>query len=146
MKTIIISPHPDDETLGVGGTILKRIKSGHIVAWLLVTSLDKKNYAIKEIKEKENQIKLVNKYYKFSRVFRLNCPTTELDNIPLKKLITSFSKIFNQFKPNEVFLPHPSDAHTDHKKIFDATSSSTKTFRYPFIQKIFCSYLVHVKP
>ena len=35
-------------------------------------------------------------------------------------------------------MPHPSDAHTDHKKIFDATSSSTKTFRYPFIQKIFC--------
>ena len=38
-KTLIIAPHPDDETLGCGGTILRRKNEGAEVAWLIVTSI-----------------------------------------------------------------------------------------------------------
>ena len=30
MKTLIISPHPDDEALGVGGTILKGVLKNNL--------------------------------------------------------------------------------------------------------------------
>ena len=42
MKTIIIAPHPDDEILGCGGTILKRLEEGHEVA-CLITSIKKED-------------------------------------------------------------------------------------------------------
>ena len=35
MKTIVIAPHPDDEVLGVGGTLLRRKAEGANVAWLI---------------------------------------------------------------------------------------------------------------
>jgi LmbE family N-acetylglucosaminyl deacetylase len=39
MKTIVIAPHPDDEVLGVGGTLLRRKAEGEKVAWLIVTAI-----------------------------------------------------------------------------------------------------------
>ena len=44
MKTLVIAPHPDDETIGVGATILKRLKKGDKVAWLLITSMNENYY------------------------------------------------------------------------------------------------------
>ena len=38
-KVLIISAHPDDETLGAGGTILKHQKNGDDVNLLIVTEV-----------------------------------------------------------------------------------------------------------
>ena len=38
-KVIVIAPHPDDETLGCGGTILKHIAKGYSVYWLIITNI-----------------------------------------------------------------------------------------------------------
>ena len=38
-KIIIISAHPDDETLGAGGAILKHKKNGDEIHWLIVTGV-----------------------------------------------------------------------------------------------------------
>ena len=37
MKVLVIAPHPDDEIIGVGGTIAKRVKSGDSVYVCIVT-------------------------------------------------------------------------------------------------------------
>ena len=36
---VVIAPHPDDETLGLGGTILKEKKSGCKIHWIIITSI-----------------------------------------------------------------------------------------------------------
>ena len=75
MRTLIIAPHPDDETLGVGGTILKRIGKKNKVAWLIVTNipLNKKNSKI--VNERNKLIDKVCKAYKFDKVYKLNLAT-----------------------------------------------------------------------
>ena len=42
-KVIVISAHPDDEVLGCGGTLLKHIKNGDEVYWLIVTGISTKH-------------------------------------------------------------------------------------------------------
>ena len=38
-KIIVISAHPDDETLGAGGTLLKHKENGDELYWLIVTNI-----------------------------------------------------------------------------------------------------------
>ena len=89
MKTLVISPHPDDETLGVGGTILKRLKKGHKVALLLITELKNHNNSKKQ---KEEQISKVFKAFKLSKTYRLNIEASKVDQVPLENLFLTLFK------------------------------------------------------
>ena len=41
MKNIlVVAPHPDDETLGCGGTLLKHKKEKDQIHWLIITKID----------------------------------------------------------------------------------------------------------
>lgn len=40
MKIMVISPHPDDETLGAGGTLLRYKSEGHQIYWLNITNVE----------------------------------------------------------------------------------------------------------
>ena len=133
-KTIVIAPHFDDELLGCGGTMLRKSKEGNITSVILVTSLFKKNKK-KNIKEKI--IKDIKKKIKFKNIYELNFEASELTSSNIPSLIEKISAIFKEFKPDEVYVPHLSDIHTDHKIISEATLSCTKWFRYPFIKNIF---------
>jgi len=137
MKSIVISPHPDDEVLGVGGTILKRNSSGHKVAWLIVTSMSTEHgWKKKQIEKRKNEIKKISKFFNFKEVFQLNFPTKKLDTIPKNEIVSEITKIFKLYKPQEIFVPHISDVHSDHKVVSDVISTCTKNFRFPFIKRI----------
>ena len=133
MKTLVIAPHPDDETLGVGGTLLKRLKQGHKIALLIITELKTNDH---KKKEKEDQINKIIKLYKFSKTYRLNIESTKVDEVPMKKLTELIFNIVHKFKPQEIFIPHNTDAHSEHQKIYDAVSSSVKIFRSPFVLRV----------
>jgi LmbE family N-acetylglucosaminyl deacetylase len=72
----------------------------------------------------------------FDEVSSLNFPTTQLDRVPMSDLVAGISNVFRSFEPEEVFVPHPSDVHTDHRIVFDAVSSCTKWFRYPSVKRV----------
>ena len=137
MKSLIISPHPDDEVLGAGGTLFKRksSKKSNSLYWIIVTKLQSNTPKIKVLRRK-NEIKKISKLFGFKKVFQLNFNTTELDSSSKKRLIKDFSDIFKKIKPYELFVPHFSDVHSDHKIVSEVISTCTKNFRFPFIKKI----------
>lgn len=136
-KTLVIAPHPDDEVLGTGGTLLRRKAEGAEVAWLIVTSVSAKSgFSNKKIKQRAGEIKRVTAFFGFDAVFELNFPTTQLDQIPMSNLVTAVSNVFKTFEPEEVFVPHPADVHTDHSAVFNAVAGCTKWFRYPSVKRV----------
>ena len=136
-KTLIVAPHPDDEVLGAGGTLLRRKAEGAAVAWVIVTAATTSlGYSDEKIKQRAKEIQCITSFFDFDSVHELNFPTTQLDKIPTSDLVTAVSDVFNLFEPDEVFVPHPADVHTDHGAVFDAVASCTKWFRYPSIKRV----------
>ena len=139
MKNILfISPHPDDEIIGCGGTLIKYSKNKKInVYWFIATkdssemkwSDKKKNTRISEIKKIEKKLN-------FKKTFFFNKEATKLGEYDYPNLIEYIKKIINRFKINEVFCPSEKDVHTDHQHINKIVKSACKSFRVPSINKI----------
>lgn len=136
-KILFVAVHPDDETLGCGGTIQKHKENGDQIFWLIITKANQKITAIPDIiKKQANYVSLVANEYGFNDWKQLNFLTTELDQYSLGEIINEVSAYINKVKPTHIYLHHFADVHSDHKVAFDAVYSCTKNFRYPFIEKI----------
>lgn len=136
-NVLVIAVHPDDETLGCGGTLLKHKSNGDAVHWLILTSIKEENgFAASVVEARRQEIKTVSSMYGFDGVYGLDFPTMQLDAIPFSKLIGSISDVFGEVEPNIVYLPFKWDVHTDHQVAFRVVYSCTKSFRYPSIKKI----------
>jgi LmbE family N-acetylglucosaminyl deacetylase len=137
-KVIIISAHPDDETLGAGGTILKHKKNGDEVHWLIVTDVfESEGFSNERVLSRKKEIANISKLYSFNNVFNLGYPTMKLDDTILFELVNKISLIFQELQPDTIYLMNRSDAHSDHRIVFDAVMSCTKSFRYPYVKKVF---------
>ena len=133
-RVLVIATHPDDETLGCGGTLLKHKANDDHIHWLICTTLNKNH---KYYLTREKQIKQVSKSFNFNSVHTLPYETTKVDHYNMSEIIEKISKIIKKIKPSIIYLPFMGDVHSDHKKIFEASYSCTKSFRNPFIKKIY---------
>lgn len=137
MKIVVIAPHPDDETLGCGGTLLKLRKKGHDVFWLIVTEMrEEVGFSPARMAEREKEIQRVAKAYGFAELFQLGFPTTQLDKTPVGEIVSRMTGVMKSLEPQIVFLPNRSDAHSDHRIVFEAGFACTKPFRLPSLQKL----------
>ena len=133
-KILVLAVHPDDETLGCGGTLLKHKDNADEINWLICTTIDK---AHNNYYKREDEISKVTKLYNFDSVHNLRLKTMQVDEYSMSELIGKISKVINEVEPSIIYLPFKGDVHSDHRKIFEASYSCTKSFRYPFIKKIY---------
>lgn len=136
-KILVTAVHPDDETLGCGGTLLRHKAAGDEIYWMIVTSMKEEcGFERSAVKTRQDEIEQISSFYGFDGVYDLGFPTTQLDGIPFSKLIDSISDVFEEVSPDIVYLPFKGDVHTDHQAAFRAAYSCTKCFRYTSIKKI----------
>lgn len=136
-KVIVISAHPDDETLGVGGTILKHNTQVDEIYWLILTDIyTNQGYESEQIISREKEIEQVAQLFGFIKTFRLKYPTTTLSPIDVPGIIQKITHIFQEIQPEIIYTPNRSDAHSDHRILFDAVIACTKSFRHPYIKQV----------
>ena len=136
-KVLVVSVHPDDETLGCGGTLLKHYHNGDKLYWLILTAPSKsRGYSDEFISDRKKQIANVAVKYNFEKVIELNHEAGGLYDVDETLLISSISDAVTELQPHTVYTVNRSDVHSDHRIAFDAVISATKSFRYPFIKKL----------
>ncbi|MGN7469340.1 PIG-L deacetylase family protein [Brevibacillus sp. SAFN-007a] len=136
-NVLFIAPHPDDETLGCGGTIFKHVEQGDRVHWLIVTEMkEERGFSAERIALREREIEAVGRKYNFTTIHQLKLPTTKLDEIGMSLIVDRMGSAIRAIQPEVLYIPYPGDVHTDHKYVFDAAVSCTKWFRYSFIKRV----------
>jgi N-acetylglucosamine malate deacetylase 1 len=137
MKILIVSAHPDDESLGAGGTLLKHRAAGDELYWLIMTHVFKEHgYPKQIVNQRKSEIQKVEKALQIVKTFDLEYPTTKLDSTLLPEMILRIGKIMKEINPEIIYLPNRSDIHSDHRITFEALMACTKSFRFPSIKKI----------
>jgi len=116
IKILVIAAHPDDEIIGMGGTIIKLIGKGAKVEILFLSSGDSKQ----KIREKE--AKAVAGFLKVSRIhfMRLLGQSFVFNQNNVAKLISYYRKI----KPDYLYINHENDADLEHKITYQLVSES----------------------
>jgi N-acetylglucosamine malate deacetylase 1 len=110
---------------------------GDSIHWLILTCLDEAHgYTAEQIGRREREIQEVANLYGFSTVSSLNYPCARLDTIAMSELVQRIHAVVEQIKPEVVYLPNRSDAHSDHRVAFEAIGGATKSFRCPFIRRM----------
>ena len=136
-KVLVVAVHPDDETLGCGGALLKHKANGDEIHWLICTAMHEKNgFSQSVIMKRKKEIDAVAELYAFDNTHHLDLNAMKVDEYAMSDLIAKISLVIKVVQPGVIYLPFKGDVHSDHRKIFEAAYSCTKSFRYPFIRKI----------
>jgi LmbE family N-acetylglucosaminyl deacetylase len=138
-KNLFISVHPDDETLGCGGAILKQNELGSENNWLIITAPTMDHpygFTSDMIKQRESEVDRVSKLLSFNKTIQLGFPTQLLDEINFRDLVMNIDQVINEIQPHVIYFINRSDIHSDHRIAFQAIYSCTKNFRKPFIEEL----------
>ncbi|MFL2755376.1 MAG: PIG-L deacetylase family protein [Gammaproteobacteria bacterium] len=136
-KVLVVAPHPDDETLGCGGTILKHANQGDEIHWLVLTTV--KNSTLFDESYQTNrdaELEKVRKFYNFTSFRQLDFKTAELDSYAKKDLIDAVKKEVIEVNPCLIYLPYSEDPHSDHRIAFEILEAVCKKFRLKKLKSV----------
>ncbi len=134
-KALIIAPHPDDETLGAGGTIKKFTANKIDVSVLIVAGHTPPIYSKKSYDKTVSEAKKVFKFLGIKKYKFLNYPATMLSSIATNELNSSIRSYIEEIGPDTVFIPF-SDRHIDHRIIFDSCVVACRPIRDNYPSKV----------
>jgi LmbE family N-acetylglucosaminyl deacetylase len=137
MKILVLAGHPDDEVLGVGGTIARMTsekdffnptKGKHDVrVGILSRGLDARGKASDEQKKK---MKLNMNHALMTlgvkRMYLADLPDNQFDSIPLLKIVKIIESWVSDFQPDIIFTHSMKDLNIDHRITGHATLIATR--------------------
>ena len=124
-RVLVVAPHPDDETLGVGGTIAKYSAQGDEVFVLMVSGHLPPIYSRKAYEETVSEAYSAFSVLGVEKSEFLEIPATMIGDQPLHEVNARISKVVNDFNPHIVLCPYP-DRHIDHRLVFDSVMVATR--------------------
>lgn len=130
MNVLVIAPHPDDEVLGCGGTILKHKYSGDKVHLCIVTKVYTPDWSEEYISRKSIEIVTSSEILGIEHTSFLDFPTVNLDTFPQKDLNNKIYRIVTETKPDIAYIPHGGDLHRDHRLVFEASLVALRPFSH----------------
>ncbi|KPK89732.1 hypothetical protein AMJ80_09365 [bacterium SM23_31] len=140
MNVLIIAAHPDDEVLGVGGTISRHVDEGDDVYTVIMSWGVASRYEPEFIQQqKANALNA-------SKILSVNEPVfiglggadKRFDEFPFLDIIKPIEENIQRFKPDILYTHHRGDSNTDHQITFKATMSAARVISPFLVNKILC--------
>ena len=120
MKILVIAPHPDDEVLGMGGTIKKLSKKNKIILCVVSEGATAQYKDKKMIKVRRDSCKKTAKILGISQTIFLDYPDMRL-NLSHLDINKKLEEIIEKYKPEIVYTAPKNDLNLDHQMVFNST-------------------------
>lgn len=141
-KILVIAAHPDDEIIGLGGTLRKHVKKGDEVEVLILgdgkTSRDIKYKKIKDdvkrssVSETKKALNVLG-IKKFQREF---LPDNRFDCLVLLDIVKIISSYVQKYSPTIIYTHHYGDLNVDHQLTSEAVIIATRPIEFPELREL----------
>jgi N-acetylglucosamine malate deacetylase 1 len=127
IRVLVFAAHPDDEVLGMGGTIALYALRSHEVRVVCVTDGSSTQYAgdAARQEQKNNEALAAAEALGVSDYVHLDLPDMRLDTVPHVDLNAVVEEHVREFGPEVVYTAHP-DVNRDHRALFDSVAVATR--------------------
>jgi LmbE family N-acetylglucosaminyl deacetylase len=143
MKILIIGSHPDDEVLGVAGTLIKHRNSNHKLFIHILTDghssrVNQPQYDIVKIDKRVVSAQKVAEYLNVDDLYLSSYKDQRLDTIPMIEIVHEIESYAKKIKPDVVYTHHRGDVNFDHKKVFEASLNAFRSVGDNYPKGFFC--------
>jgi LmbE family N-acetylglucosaminyl deacetylase len=136
MNVLVIAAHPDDETIGCGGTIVKHVNAGDTVYACILAEGCSARYFDEQLQFKENKelgpidefieqrkqrAREAAKILGLKNIFQHNLPNQRLDSLPILQINKIIEKHVNEIRPDIVYIHTNHDTNKDHRVVHEAS-------------------------
>ncbi|SPJ25223.1 PIG-L deacetylase family protein [Palleronia abyssalis] len=115
---LVVAPHPDDEVLGVGGTIARLTAEGCEVHVCIATRGRTDRFGQDQIDTVRAEAEAAHDILGIHETHWLDHPAAALDTEPHGALNRSLAELVTRIGARTLFVPHPGDIHLDHQLVF----------------------------
>ncbi|MBN1124308.1 MAG: PIG-L family deacetylase [Sedimentisphaerales bacterium] len=139
MKILVVAPHPDDEVLGVGGTMTRFATEGHEVTVAIVTKGWSPLFPDAQVEQVRAEAHMASKKLGVKQLQFMDLPTAKLNTLPSYEINQAFEAMMDEERPEMVFLPFPGDLQDDHLQVFEAGLVALRPARSrEYVKQILC--------
>jgi N-acetylglucosamine malate deacetylase 1 len=131
LRALVIAPHADDETLGVGGTIARLVSAGHHVSVAVMTGHGETmahplwpRSAWEGVRAEARKAMAV---LGVEQLLLRELPAACVAQLPTWQVNREAQAVLEQTQPDLLFVPFLWDLHKDHREIFHAFSVAWRT-------------------
>ncbi len=138
-RVLIVAAHPDDELLGVGGTVIRHAENGDCVRTVLMCEGESLRYG--KDSGQDTAIDEAAQMLGVSRTVKLGFPDQRLDTYTLTELIRPLEEISREYRPDIVYCQWGGDANRDHRIVFEAANIAFRPLDGQ-LEEFYCFYTV----
>lgn len=117
-RTLVLAPHPDDEVLGVGGTIARLADAGNQVVVAVVTRGQPPAFTAEMTAGLRAEAALAHAHLGVHETLWLDQPAAQLSEVPHGTLNAAIRQLVVDVEPDTLILPFVGDIHRDHQLSF----------------------------
>lgn len=115
-RVLVISPHPDDEAIGCGGTLLRHVSVGDAVKAVFLTSGERGGHGLTEertrgIREREARTATAEMGLESVEFWRERDGALKAG----RSLCARMSHLLRAWRPHTVYVTHELEMHPDHR-------------------------------
>ncbi|MDE5825615.1 MAG: PIG-L family deacetylase [Lachnospiraceae bacterium] len=144
MKTVlVVAAHPDDEILGVGGTVARHVAEGDVVyAYILGEGQTSRGThredTDREVVEELHQNTLESaEAVGFQNVFFADFPDNRFDDVDLLDIVKAVEQKIQELQPQIIYTHYSGDLNVDHQYTARAVLTATRPIGDYSVEEIY---------
>lgn len=142
-NVLVIAAHPDDELLGVGGTVRRLSDEGACVRAVILaeglTSRGNKrtDTGQTELEELRTDARMAAREVGYAGIDFCCFPDNRMDEVDLLDIIKTVSKFVEKYHPDTIFTHHHGDLNIDHQRTCEAVLTACRPVGEYCVKRIY---------